>query len=575
MSDCTAKIKIQFEEIKIRKRILLHKNCLEIVDGGVTLMKGSNGVGKTLLLHNMFCQQDGAGVLISQNNDEIIEEIGILENIAMFHLEYDENYILEMLEKISFSHILERDVKTLSGGEKRIISLLRGVLSSKKMIFIDEPTNDLDYRLVACVLEIIKYFSGEKTFVIVTHDRRLDILADDIYIIKDQTIVHEFTGNTSVVQGRQEKKADIVFNVEKTKILKKLFPKQYYKVILYIFLIVVSVYYMFDIQKTFCNQVKDMPKKQVDIYSTLSILSGQSALNGALPIKMFEFCNQKSSLYEKIKSLKNAKKYVSEASITFGLDLNATSHYSIYDLEYYCVGTKTHYCIQDLYGKNKSKENSKEEKKISFDNVEDDNGNNILFEVDKLEKTCENWKLKQQEAGKECTVLYRSLLLKDNYTFYDLIKEEQFQELLDGNFYIRSHETIKLTNEIYAFENLKKCLEQLGICYIIILSFNFFYIYFYRKVKEKNILILKNYGVECEEICSFIQKSFDDKKLVLFILLALSLCNTMILSREDRYILVGSYGIVLLDAFVLFIGDRCRKLMIHTRLHKIYKWWYR
>src|SRR5436190_12970529 len=100
----------------------------------------------------------------------------------------------------------DRDVTTLSGGERRRVALCRLLLSSPQLLLLDEPTNHLDAESVAWLERFLADYKG--TIVAVTHDRYfLDNVAGWILEL-DRGKGIPFQGNySSWLEQKQERLA--------------------------------------------------------------------------------------------------------------------------------------------------------------------------------------------------------------------------------------------------------------------------------------------------------------------------------------------------------------------------------
>jgi ATP-binding cassette ChvD family protein len=89
----------------------------------------------------------------------------------------------------------DRQINTLSGGEKRRVALCRLLLSHPDLLLLDEPTNHLDTHSVAWLENYLKTYKG--TVIVVTHDRYfLDNVVDWILEL-DKGEALPFKGNYS------------------------------------------------------------------------------------------------------------------------------------------------------------------------------------------------------------------------------------------------------------------------------------------------------------------------------------------------------------------------------------------
>jgi energy-dependent translational throttle protein EttA len=100
----------------------------------------------------------------------------------------------------------DRDVATLSGGERRRVALCRLLLSAPDLLLLDEPTNHLDAESVAWLERFLADYKG--TIVAVTHDRYfLDNVAGWILEL-DRGRGLPFQGNySSWLEQKQERLA--------------------------------------------------------------------------------------------------------------------------------------------------------------------------------------------------------------------------------------------------------------------------------------------------------------------------------------------------------------------------------
>ncbi len=86
-----------------------------------------------------------------------------------------------------------RDITTLSGGEKRRVALCKAIISRPDLLILDEPTNHLDTQSIEWMEEFLEKYSGACLFV--THDRYfLDSIATQIIELANG-VCYSHTGN--------------------------------------------------------------------------------------------------------------------------------------------------------------------------------------------------------------------------------------------------------------------------------------------------------------------------------------------------------------------------------------------
>jgi len=101
----------------------------------------------------------------------------------------------------------DRDVRSLSGGERRRVSLCKELLAHPDILILDEPTNHLDADTVAWLETFLDGYSG--TYVLVTHDRYfLDRVANRMLeVVRGE--IRSYEGNYSDFLEAKEKQQEI------------------------------------------------------------------------------------------------------------------------------------------------------------------------------------------------------------------------------------------------------------------------------------------------------------------------------------------------------------------------------
>ena len=76
----------------------------------------------------------------------------------------------------------------ISGGQKQIISILRGLMINPKILLLDEPTASIDDINKVRLLNVFKHFKKDKVILISSHDTQLIENCDLIYEISNRSV---------------------------------------------------------------------------------------------------------------------------------------------------------------------------------------------------------------------------------------------------------------------------------------------------------------------------------------------------------------------------------------------------
>ncbi|GAB3042812.1 ABC-F family ATP-binding cassette domain-containing protein [Virgibacillus ainsalahensis] len=184
-----------------------------IVPGDRIGIVGPNGTGKTTLLNIMAKRvspdqgeiETGETVKIgyyTQGDEELdgnMRMIDYIKEVAEVIYTKDGTEITaeQMLERFLFTRPQQWTyIRRLSGGEKRRLYLLKVLMTEPNVLFLDEPTNDLDTQTLSILEEYLDHFPG--VVITVSHDRYfLDRVVDQLIVFKGQGKTRHFFGNYS------------------------------------------------------------------------------------------------------------------------------------------------------------------------------------------------------------------------------------------------------------------------------------------------------------------------------------------------------------------------------------------
>lgn len=479
----------EYDSCYIKKTKLYAQGVIDVKQNGVTLLVGKNGTGKTTLLKRLYQQIEEKGIYISQENYEILKGFTVLENLTLFQSGISEDRVMDILKRYQLEHILEKKADTMSGGEKRIVSILRGILSEEELIFLDEPTNDLDYHTVEIIVQLLAEFKSVKTFLVVTHDERLYPIMDCMYEIKEKQIVNvkvnSHMGEPCFIPEERAKK-----DLSNPHFRRKLFHLDYCGILCLAVMLVFSVYMFISTKHNMNQKIERLEEGQIRICNSLYGSPKDLAMDGYIPTSLIAYMNSRISFDELSKILEKCVKDSEEKFYCLDLNIEETKDYSVFRMKQMDMNTSEEY--------------------DTLDYCKLENGQMITKE--EYEKA-----MKVIQAASEGKLENTLLVLhfQNGYDFYHFIKEEQYQERWKGNYYICSNETIELVEQA---RNIARCKENLKFWTTAMLVLGFVILYGtwlnWHMIKKK-LRILANYGFDRNEIQKLLLSRYSSSILYL------------------------------------------------------------
>ena len=192
------KMKLNNITKKYNDNCILDNIELSLTKCGMVFVLGPSGSGKSTLLNILglldkdyqgditifgetldkkesslaYARKNHLGFIFQDFN--LINSLTVKENILtslnISDKPFDEEKYKKTFALLGLDKLENRDVTTLSGGEKQRVAIARAILRNSKIILADEPTGNLDAENTKVIFDTLKEFSKDKLIIVVSHD---------------------------------------------------------------------------------------------------------------------------------------------------------------------------------------------------------------------------------------------------------------------------------------------------------------------------------------------------------------------------------------------------------------------
>lgn len=220
-SPCPPAVEFQHVYFSYGSKPILRDLNLSISQGSVTALVGPSGAGKSTILQlieRFYVPSSGNINVLGKDittcdRDDLRSHIAyveqdspalsgsIRENLLLGSNDCSDDECRRALKSVNLSHLLDRSDKgldmqvgengiMLSGGERQRLAIARALLSTAKIILLDEATANLDADNEQLVTQLLEQ-AEDRTFIIVTHQLTTVRNAEMIYVLSNGHVIGE------------------------------------------------------------------------------------------------------------------------------------------------------------------------------------------------------------------------------------------------------------------------------------------------------------------------------------------------------------------------------------------------
>jgi len=203
--------------------LLIDDMSFRLPPGGIVGIIGPNGAGKTTLFRMIVGEEkpDAGAMRLGETvklayvdqNRPLDPDKTIFEEITgggdVVQLGAREMNSRAYVARFNFSgQDQQKNVGTLSGGERNRVHLAKVLKEGANVLLLDEPTNDLDVNTMRALEEALETFAG--CAIVISHDRWfLDRVATHILAFEGDSRVYWFDGNYSEYEDDKRKRLGV------------------------------------------------------------------------------------------------------------------------------------------------------------------------------------------------------------------------------------------------------------------------------------------------------------------------------------------------------------------------------
>jgi zinc transport system ATP-binding protein len=231
-------IVIQCENINLdfNTQVALRDISFHIEEGDFVALIGPNGGGKTTLLKvilGVLKPDSGKIEVFKKEPKEALEFVGYVpqntninpsfpiksidvvlsgikkSSLSPFYSKKEKQKAYDMLERVGVERLGAKKISELSGGQRQRVMIARALISSPKLLLLDEPTASIDSKGQLKIYDLLKELNKKMTIISISHEIMLSFDYATKILHLNRTLTEHEVPNVKNIRDELEGKTHI------------------------------------------------------------------------------------------------------------------------------------------------------------------------------------------------------------------------------------------------------------------------------------------------------------------------------------------------------------------------------